>query len=238
MPVAKKAIHEMNRARYSDWEFKIWGEANITREKFPRSYDLLRNIQKVDKGLRFSKLATMADVLRHEVVYEEGGFYMDTSMLLFNSIFDEWLSYKLVMPTERIFRHRWAQSMCIFGAMPKFPGFLREISLNNTNRYNIFLRDAMEIAGPHDFRWIVRGVEEYDPDYLILDYETFYPATYELANYDETFCFIQPKYHYKKADVRFERDGRWMIANCGDYYPYSYGKEIGMVGSSWQNPRW
>ena len=104
-------------------------------------------------------MATMADVFRHEVLYEEGGFYMDTSMILFSRVLDQWLSYKFVVSTERIFRHRWAQSMCIFGVMPKFPGLLREISLNNTNRYNIFLRDALEIAGPHDFRWLVRGKE-------------------------------------------------------------------------------
>ena len=60
--------------------------------------------------------------------------------------------------------------MCFFGVMPKFKGLMRYISINNTNHYNLFLRDAMEIAGPSDFRWTVRGLEEYDPDYLILDY--------------------------------------------------------------------
>ena len=67
----------------------------------------------------------MADVLRHEVLYYEGGFYMDTSMVLFNNVLEKWLSYKFVVSTERIFRHRWAQSMCIFGVMPRFPGLLR-----------------------------------------------------------------------------------------------------------------
>lgn len=177
---------------YPDFEFKIWSKDNITREIFPRSYDLLWTIYNMENTSRYSKRATMADVLRHEVLYNEGGFYMDTSMLLFNRAFDKWLTYKLVLSTERTFRHRWAQSMCIFGVMPEFPGLLRVIEHNNTNRYNIWLRDALEIAGPHNFRWMVRGMEEYDPDYLIMDYDAFYPMTYSLPNYYETYCLIQP----------------------------------------------
>jgi hypothetical protein len=172
------------------------------------------------------------------VLYYEGGFYMDTSMVLFKNIFYKWLSYKLVLATERVFRHRWAQSMCIFGVMPRFPGLLREILPNNTNRYNIFLRDALEIAGPHDFRWLVRGAEEYDPDYLIMDYEAFYPMSYNLPNYFETYCFIQPIFLEKKDKVVLEHQERYLIGNCGDYYPFSFGKEINSIGSSWQSPKW
>jgi hypothetical protein len=238
MPITKQSILEMNKARYPDFQFKIWGEANITKERFPLSYDLLQSLRRIDRTSRFSRLATMADVLRHEVLYYEGGFYMDTSMVLFNDIFYQWLSYKLVLATERIFRHRWAQSMCIFGVMPRFPGLLRELSFNNTNRYNIFLRDALEIAGPHDFRWLVRGAEEYDPDYLIMDYEAFYPMAYNLPFYQETYCFIQPNLLGREVDIKLEHEGRWLINNCGDYYPYSFGKEVNVIGSSWQRPRW
>lgn len=101
------------------------------------------NIYKMENVSRYSKRATMADVMRHELLYYEGGFYMDTSMILFNNVFEKWLSYKLALATERTFRHRWAQSMCIFGVMPKFPGLLRIIEQNNTNRYNLWLRDAL-----------------------------------------------------------------------------------------------
>lgn len=37
-------------------------------------------------------------------------------------------------------------------------------------------------------------MEEYDPDYLIMDYETFYPMTYTLPSFYETLCFIQPMF--------------------------------------------
>jgi len=88
-------------------------------------------------------MATMADVYRHELLYNEGGIYMDTSMLVFNSEISKWLSYKFFVPTYNSYRHRWAQAMCIFGVMPKFEGLKRVISINNTNHYNIHLRDAL-----------------------------------------------------------------------------------------------
>lgn len=121
----------------------------------------------------------MADVMRHEILYREGGFYMDTSMMLFGDIFYKWLSYKAVLAAERTFRHRWSQSMCFFAVMPKFPGLLRIISHTNTNKYNIYLRDAVMIAGPNDFRQLIQGEEEYDPDILLMEYATFYPLTYD-----------------------------------------------------------
>jgi hypothetical protein len=47
----------------------------------------------------------------------------------------------------------------MYGAMPGFSGLVRKNAFNNTNHWNIFMRDAMGIAGPNDFRWAVRGIE-------------------------------------------------------------------------------
>ncbi len=161
-------------------------------DKFPMTYDLLQTVYNMENISRYSKRATMADIMRHELMYHEGGFYLDSSMFLFSNVFYKWLSYKLVLSTERTFRHRWSQSMCIFGVMPKFSGLLRIISPNNTNRYNLWLKDALEIAGPNNFRWTVRGMEEYDPDYLIMEYDAFYPMTYDLPNMYDTYCLAHP----------------------------------------------
>lgn len=65
MPDTKQKILEMNKALYPDFEFKVWSKANITKEKFPLSYDLLQNIYNMEEVSRYPKRATMADVLRH-----------------------------------------------------------------------------------------------------------------------------------------------------------------------------
>lgn len=62
---------------------------------------------KVNNFTRYSRMATVADVMRHEILYNEGGFYMDTGIYLFNKVFYDWLSYKVVIPTLQPFRHRW-----------------------------------------------------------------------------------------------------------------------------------
>ena len=52
----------------------------------------------------------------------------------------------------------------------------RITNFRNLNRMNIYLSDAMSIAGPMDFRQFVTLEEEYDPDILMMRYETFYPG--------------------------------------------------------------
>jgi hypothetical protein len=195
MTPPKRKIMELNKALYHDYEYKVWSIHNVTRDKF-RSYDLIHNLFNMEKTSRFSKRATVADVMRFEILYQEGGWYLDSSMILFSRVFEQWRTYKFVLSTEKTFRHRWSQSMCMFGAMPKFEGIERKISLNNTNHYDIFFRDALYIAGPNDFRWAVRGMEEYDPDYLILDYDAFYPALYtsRVEWFHVAKCYVEKKY--------------------------------------------
>ena len=180
MPRIKEKIMDMNKELYPDYEWRLWTKEDITRENFPFTHDILQNLYRIENVSRFSKRASMADTMRQEIIYHHGGFYMDSSMFLFSNIFNRWLSYKLVMPTERTFRHRWSQSMCVFGMVPQFPNLLRGLSPNNTNRFNIWYKDALSIAGPHNFRYLVRGMEEYDPDYLIMAYDSFYPMAYDI----------------------------------------------------------
>ena len=46
----------------------------------------------------------------------------------------------------------------------------------NINRMRIYSDNALVVAGPVDFRQVVRGYEEYDLDILMLPYEMFYPG--------------------------------------------------------------
>ena len=183
-------------------------------------------------------MATMADVMRHEIMYYHGGVYMDTSMLLFNRVLYKWLSYKVFLSTEHMFRHRWMQNMCIFAVAPRYPGLWRIIQPNNTNRYNIFLRDAMEIAGPANFRHFIKGAEEFDEDILLLDFDAFYPMTYAKDNYGEAYCFTQPSNFKQEEEIVYRMNDLALIKNCGKYYPYSFGKELNVLGTSWQSPKW
>ena len=65
MTAPKKRVMEMNKALNPDYEYHVWSLKNITREKFPKSYQLLKTLYEIDKTSFFSKKASMADVLRH-----------------------------------------------------------------------------------------------------------------------------------------------------------------------------
>lgn len=44
MPEVKRKVMELNKIKYPDFEFKVWSKNNITKERFPLSYDLLHTI--------------------------------------------------------------------------------------------------------------------------------------------------------------------------------------------------
>jgi mannosyltransferase OCH1-like enzyme len=149
IPPPKRKIMELNQEMYPEYEYKIWSIRNVTRDKF-RNYDRIHNIYNMEGTSRYSKKATIADMMRYEILENEGGWFLDTNFML--------RTYKLALSTERTFRHRWSQSMCVTGAMPGFSGIKRRNGFNSTNHWNIFLSDALEIAGNHDARWLVRGM--------------------------------------------------------------------------------
>ena len=66
----------------------------------------------------------------------------------------------------------------------------------------------------------------------------FYPMTYALPSYYETYCLIHRNFIGKEDKIILEYKGRVMMENCGKYYPHSHGKEINAIGSSWQNAKW
>jgi mannosyltransferase OCH1-like enzyme len=86
MTPPKRKIMELNKALYPEYEYKVWSIHNVTREKF-RTHDLIHNLYRLEETSRFSKKATMADVMRHEIMFNEGGWYLDSSMMLFSQVF-------------------------------------------------------------------------------------------------------------------------------------------------------
>lgn len=78
-------------------------------------------------------------------------------MNFFRPILNKFLKYDLVIGAERSLRHRWNQGMCFFGNIPKSPHMWRITAHSNVNRMRIYNDIALDIAGPFDFRNIVRG---------------------------------------------------------------------------------
>lgn len=97
-------------------------------------------------------------------------------MNLLRPVFDDFRQYRLVLALDRTGRNRWMQGMCFFGNVPGLENLGRVVDRRNLNRMRIYHSYAISIAGPIDFRQLLVGKEEYDPSFLVLPYESFYPA--------------------------------------------------------------
>ena len=137
---------------------------------------MIQTLIKFNKRSPYNKLASVTDILRHEVLYHEGGFWKDAGMNLLRPIFGKFLKYKLALGVDKTFRYRWEQGMCFFANMPRYDNLWRITNFRNINRMRIYDNYAMLVAGPIDFSQLLVGQEEYDPDIILLPYETFYPA--------------------------------------------------------------
>jgi hypothetical protein len=159
LPPAKKYCYEKAKKLYPSYEVKLWREENVTREAFPMTYELIRTLIDFNKRSPYNKLASVTDIMRHEILYHEGGFWKDAGMNLLRPVFDKFLKYKLVLPVDRLFKYRYLQGMCFFANAPKYENLMRINSFRNLNRMRIYQTDALTIAGPVDFRQLLVGQE-------------------------------------------------------------------------------
>ena len=62
--------------------------------------------------------------------------------------------------------------------------------------------------------------------------------TYELPNYFDTFCWIDPIFLKKEDKAVFKDSGRWLLNDCSNYYPLSFGVEVRDFEERWWEPKW
>jgi len=154
-------------------------------------------------------------------------------MNLLRPIFSKFLKYKLALAVDKTFRYRWEQGMCFFGNMPRYDNLWRITNFRNINRMRIYDNYAMIVAGPIDFNQLLVGQEEYDPDIILMPYETFYPA--QLIQHPlGDMCTLRYE-ELKGAEYVVEEKGWYLLPNCSEIYPYAYGIEHNRFGGTWNN---
>ena len=97
----------------------MWTDVNITKENFPNTYDAINTLRKFDPHSPYGKLASATDLMRHEILYNEGGFWKDAGMELLRPVFNKFLKCKVFITFTMQGWYRFIQGMCIFGNMPK-----------------------------------------------------------------------------------------------------------------------
>ena len=90
-----------------EFEIKVWGNKDITKKKFPKTFDYIKEAKKrqgkpikdengyimysdpqLKKPLTYSKWAQITDLMRLEIVYNHGGFYFDTTFEILKPLYN------------------------------------------------------------------------------------------------------------------------------------------------------
>jgi mannosyltransferase OCH1-like enzyme len=155
-----------------DFEIKEWNENN-TRQ-FANSF--------YKNALRKKKYAFVADYVRAKVVFEEGGIYLDTDMMLLQPIYTL-LQHDFFIGEEVCSRVNFA----IFGAT-KNHRFLKEmLDFYNTTEFNVFASPVIT----HTFSPLINA-QTIQPNEVVFSPSYFYSLSFEnrLLHYAE---FIKPE---------------------------------------------
>lgn len=114
------------RRLHPNYEYTLWGNENITEENFPQTYEIIQMLLRFSKVSPKNKMAMVADLMRLEIVYRHGGFYLDTNYHIFkHHTFDDWLTFKAVMPGQMVPHYKFARDNGFFGCMRGFPNIQR-----------------------------------------------------------------------------------------------------------------
>ena len=87
-----------------EFEIKIWGNKDLTKKNFPKTYTYIQKAKKLQgkqmidsfgekmydskmKPLLYSKWAQITDLMRLEIVYNHGGFYFDTTFEILKPLY-------------------------------------------------------------------------------------------------------------------------------------------------------
>jgi hypothetical protein len=213
LPPAKQYFLDKTKKMYPDYKIKLWREINITKEVFPLTYDVIHSLIAFHKTSPYSKLATVTDIMRHEILYHEGGFWKDAGMNLLRPVFDKFLTYQIAIGADKTFRYRWLQGMCFFANAPKIENMWRITNYRNLNRMRIYHSHASAIAGPIDFRQFLIGQEEYHPDVLCIPYDKFYPA--QVTEHPlKDLCTKREEELSEGEEFEIEENGWYLLSNC------------------------
>jgi mannosyltransferase OCH1-like enzyme len=193
-----------------DFEIKEWNENNT--KSFANSF--------YKNALRKKKYAFVADYIRAKVLFEEGGIYLDTDMMLFQPL-DVLLQHDFFIGEEVDSRINFA----IFGSIKKHRFLKQMLDFYDTSDFNVFAPPVIT----HSFSPLINA-QTVGTNEIIFKPSYFYPLHFEnrLQNYAE---FIKPEsYAVHLWDHSWAKEPQMgivpLIKNLGevtvDYLFYNY----------------
>jgi mannosyltransferase OCH1-like enzyme len=80
IPDYKVSYMNSIRQGMNDYMYKLWTNDDLTRENFPLMFNLIQDVQKYMQQTKENRYAQIGDLMRLEIMYNNGGVYIDTNM--------------------------------------------------------------------------------------------------------------------------------------------------------------
>lgn len=235
-----------------DFEIKVWGNKDLNRKNFPKTFDYVRKAknlqgkQMVDpygekmydfklEPITYSKWAQITDLMRLEIVYNNGGYYFDTTFEILKPL------YGLFNRNERFvgcneyprFKNSPILSNSFFGAVKGNPILKRLLSKKKLDKIDFYNMEVDFETGPGYLR---SGILKTDDVHI-------FPSTYFYPFVEEYSPGKDPPYrkssknkcHSKKKTKKTKRlkNKKGFIEFPCKKYPKSYALKHWQLGKSW-----
>ena len=189
----------------------------------------------------YSKYAQISDLMRYEIVYNEGGFYFDANMFLVKDIsqlFNTKTKFIGCNELSDTLQHSPILSNSFFGSIPKSPILKRLLSKSFLDSMDLRTLDVDFVTGPGALRSVIKSSD----NYTMLPSKTFYPyimpwtpdgGDHPLRKSHKSKCSGSKQ---TKKRTLMMKPGLWLEFPCHKYKG-TYGIKVWESGGSWTRPQ-
>ena len=236
-----------------EFTIKVWGNQDLTKKNFPITYKYIQKAKKIHgkqmydsdgnkmfnkdmQPLTYSKWAQITDLMRLEIIYNNGGYYFDTTFEILKPLYNllNKKKYRFIGCNEiPRFKDVSILSNSFFGAIPKNPILNRLLSKKRLDNIDFYSTSVDFEKGPGYLRSGIR----LNDNYFIYPSKYFYPFVEEYSpNQDPLYRkSSKNKCHSKvrKSKSTKSLKSKGYIQFPCDKYPKSYALKHWQLGKSW-----
>ena len=245
-----KTFHEY----LPDFEIRVWGNKDLTKKNFPKTIEYIRKSKKLHgsqmideygekmvnfklEPLLYSKWAQITDLMRLEIVHNNGGYYFDTTFEILKPLYNllNKKKYTFIGCNEiPRFKNVDILSNSFFGATKNNPILKRLLSKRKLNKIDFYDMAVDFQTGPGYLRSEIKS----NDNYYIFPSSYFYPFVEEYSpGQDPPYRkSSRNKCHGKKKTKRIKKrlqNKKGFIEFPCKRYPKSYALKHWQLGKSW-----
>lgn len=239
-----------------EFTIKVWGNKDLTKKNFPKTFDYIQTAKKLQgkkikdeegkfmyneimEPYTYSKWAQITDLMRLEIVYNQGGYYFDTTFEILKPLYNilNKRKYKFVGCNEvPRFKDFPILSNSFFGATKNNIILKRLLSKKKLNDIDFYDTSVDFQTGPGYLR---EGINLND-NYFIFPTTYFYPFVEEYSPGEDPLyrkssknkCHSKRKSNKSKTKKKLKNNKGTLTFPCKKY-PKSYALKHWQLGKSW-----